>query len=94
VPFKAVHLPPDEGLSRLLGLRWPGFDVSYKIAAILGDMSNAADPRDNRQQVEIESAMVPVVADVLASLLEHAREVGDPAADALAGVLAREFGRT
>lgn len=93
MPLKTVHMPPDEGLSRLLRLRWPGLKPSYRLGAILGDMSNAAHPRDQRQHVDIAPTMVPVVADALAELLEHAREIGDPAAEVLAGVLGREFGR-
>lgn len=89
---KTVHMPLDEGLSALL--RSPGISGGHhQLGRILGDLSNAASPRDQRQHAEIPSPMVPVVADALGELLGRAREASDPAADVLAGVLAREFGR-
>jgi hypothetical protein len=86
-----VHMPLDEGLSALL--RSPGLSGGhYQLGRILGDMSNAASPRDQRQHVDIPAPMVRVVFDALKKLLAHAREVSDPAAEVLDGVLVREFG--
>jgi hypothetical protein len=86
-----VHMPLDAGLAELL--RSPGASGGHiQLGRILGDMSNAASPRDQRTHVEIPVSMVRVVFDALERLLGRAREAGDPAAEVLDGVLVKEFG--
>ena len=87
---KDVHLPLDAGLARLLR-QGIAPTVAYRY---IGEMANAADPRDPHQLAQIPRTMVPVVKDELTALLQRARQASDPAADVLAGFLARELGIT
>jgi hypothetical protein len=84
---KDVHLPADAGLSRLLRTGSAGKQTGRHFGA----MSNAAHPKHSQRLAQIPASLAPVVADDLARMLARARQVGDPAADALAAFLAREF---
>lgn len=87
-PFKTVHLPADAALSRLLRSAPDGRPGDSH----LGQLATAASPRHSLRAARIPVAGVPVVADRLRELLARARAGGDPAAGALAGFLAGEFG--
>jgi hypothetical protein len=84
------HLPLDEELSRLLYEAAKGTAVYLNIGA----MAAKASPRNSRRggAVQFPAGMVNIVTDVLREALQRARAAADPAADALAAFLAREFG--
>jgi hypothetical protein len=98
-----VHIPVDADLSRLLRESMAG-QPHYMASTIVGGMANACFPGHRQPSgtwngrgtgnVRLESSMLPVIADHLAALLAKARADADPGADAVAGLLKREFGRT
>jgi hypothetical protein len=80
----ALSVPRDHQLAELL------HSADGKFARELGVLGTAADPHSGAATtVRLPAGEAPAVAEDLAQLLERARQTGNPAADALAEVIAQ-----
>lgn len=85
-----ILVPADAGLQRLLRAGMPRYG---KLGPFIGALANAAGTDGYPQRnVELSPDIARETGFALAALLRQARQDGDPAAGALAGFLAAQFG--